>query len=218
MGKKAHNTAKNKKAPMPGSVFSLPEIESILAGCSRRGLSGIRNRALLAIMFGAGLRVSEAINLFKSDIDLHERTLLVRNGKGSKSRRVGIYAPMLPYVETWVAKREAALGLNGKSPLFCTHTQGDERNLSGKPISAAYVRGFLKRLESKLGLEKRLHSHAFRHSLANFMVSNQVPLNGIQAQLGHATPAITSAYIAKISPQTLVKIMDNLPGNPPKQQ
>jgi integrase/recombinase XerD len=206
MGKKAHNTAKNKKAPMPGSVFSLPEIESILAGCSRRGLSGIRNRALLAIMFGAGLRVSEAINLFKSDIDLHERTLLVRNGKGSKSRRVGIYAPMLPYVETWVAKREAALGLNGKSPLFCTHTQGDERNLSGKPISAAYVRGFLKRLES------------FRHSLANFMVSNQVPLNGIQAQLGHATPAITSAYIAKISPQTLVKIMDNLPGNPPKQQ
>lgn len=207
MAKKAQA---KKKETLPGTVFTKAEIESILGGCSNRGLSGIRNRALLALMFGAGLRISEAIAVYKSDLDLTAKMVHIRHGKGNKSRRVAILQEMLPYVETWIAKRESALGLNGKAPLFCTHSKGEARNQSGKALSAAYVRGFLNRLEAKLGLEKRIHSHAFRHSLADQLVKNNIPLNTIQWQLGHSSPSTTAAYIARISPMELVKAFENI--------
>lgn len=113
-----------KKQNLPGTVFTLEEIQLILDGCSKTCLSGVRNRALLAIMFGSGLRISEAINLFKSDIDLVGKTVLVRRGKNGEFRRVALLPAMIPCLEKWIAKREAELGLNGKHPLFCTHTKG----------------------------------------------------------------------------------------------
>lgn len=198
------NPAK-KTVHQKGTYFDLPEIARLLAACPS-STSGIRNRALLAVLFGAGLRISEGLAIKKADIDFDKHLIVVHNGKGGRARTVALIPIMFPYIEAWIERREK-IGLNGRGPLFCTHTQGDQLKQSGTAIMANYVRAFLKRLATKLGLEKRLHSHAFRHSLANTMMEAGRPLNAIQLQLGHTSPATTARYLASLNPTDLVKHM-----------
>ena len=198
---------KKKPKRLPGTVFSAEEITSILAGFSTRSISGVRNRALVAMQFAGGLRISEALGLFKTDIDLEKRLVTIRSGKGNRTRTVGILPSLIPYIETWI-KARTGLGFNGRQRLFCTHTSGTVRNQSGTPISTAYCRGMLKRLEKKLGLEKRLHSHAFRHSHASLLAFKAVPLIAISQQLGHASIATTSNYMKKIAPADLAGFLE----------
>lgn len=198
---------KKKPKRLPGTVFSAEEITTILAGFSTRSISGVRNRAIVAMQFAGGLRISEALGLFKTDIDLEKRLVTIRSGKGNKTRTVGILPSLIPYIETWI-KARTGLGFNGRQRLFCTHTSGTVRNQSGTPISTAYCRGMLKRLEKKLGLEKRLHSHAFRHSHASLLAFKAVPLIAISQQLGHASIATTSAYMEKIAPADLAGFLE----------
>ena len=198
---------KKKPKRLPGTVFSAEEITTILAGFSTRSISGVRNRAIVAMQFAGGLRISEALGLFKQDLDLEKRLVTIRSGKGNKTRTVGILPSLIPYIETWI-KARTGLGFNGRQRLFCTHTSGTVRNQSGTPISTAYCRGMLKRLEKKLGLEKRLHSHAFRHSHASLLAFKAVPLIAISQQLGHASIATTSAYMEKIAPADLAGFLE----------
>ena len=198
---------KKKPKRLPGTVFSAEEITALLAGFSTRSISGVRNRAIVAMQFAGGLRISEALGLFKTDLDLEKRLVTIRAGKGNRSRTVGILPSLIPYIETWI-KARTGLGFNGRQPLFCTHTSGTVRNQSGTPISTAYCRGLLKRLEKKLGLEKRLHSHAFRHSHASLLAFKAVPLIAISQQLGHASIATTSNYMKKIAPMDLADFLE----------
>ncbi len=196
-----------KKAPLVPSVFSMAEIQTILNSFTLT-VSGCRNRALVAIMFAGGLRVSEAINLMPSDIEKNE--ILIRNGKGGKTRRVGLITDLLPFLQHWMEKRKA-LGFNGKEPIFCTFSNGtngkSEQLQAGEAISADYVRGFLARLQKKLKkemkLDKRLHSHSFRHSHANHLIESGQRLNTISAQLGHSSCSTTDKYLKRISSKEL---------------
>ena len=200
----------NKKPKrITGTVFSAEEINTILAGFSTRSISGVRNRAIVAMQFAGGLRISEALGLFKTDLDLEKRLVKIRAGKGNLSRTVAILPNLIPYIETWITVR-TGLGFNGRQPLFCTHTKGTVRNQSGAPISTAYFRGMLKRLEKKLGLEKRLHSHAFRHSHASLLAFQAVPLISISQQLGHASIATTSNYMKKVAPSDLASLLEKI--------
>ena len=204
----AKKTPPKKTVHQKGTYFDLPEILRILAACPN-STSGIRNRALLAVLYGAGLRITEGLTLTKADIDFKKHLVIIHNGKGGRARTVALMPIMFPYIEAWVERREK-IGLNGRGPLFCTHTEGDQLKQSGKAIMANYVRAFLKRLATKLGLEKRLHSHAFRHSLANALMEAGTPLNAIQGQLGHVSPATTARYLASLNPSDLVRHMDAL--------
>ena len=197
-----------KKAPLVPSVFTLGEIQQILNTFSL-SVSGCRNRALVAIMFAAGLRVSEAINLMPSDIDSSKNEVLIRNGKGGKTRRVQILSEFLPCLQHWMEKRKA-LGFNGKEQIFCTYTKGNQIIQSGEAISADYVRGFLARIQKKMNLDKRLHSHAFRHSHAEFLMSSGKKLNIISSQLGHSSCSTTDKYLKKISSQELSEAFADL--------
>lgn len=201
------NPAK-KTVHQKGTFFAMPEIVRLLSACPN-STSGIRNRALLATLFGAGIKISEGLALTKVDIDLKKHIVVIHNGKCGGSRTVALMPAIFPYIQAWIERREK-IGLNERGPLFCTHTQGDERKQSGTAIKANYVRAFLKRLATKLGLEKRLHSNAFRHSLANALVEAGTPLNAIQGQLGHASPATTARYLASLNTAQLVKSMDAL--------
>ena len=195
-----------KKAPLVPSVFSMAEIQTILNSFTL-SVSGCRNRALVAIMFAGGLRVSEAINLMPSDIEKNE--ILIRNGKGGKTRRVGLLTELLPFLQHWMEKRKA-LGFNGKEPIFCTFTNGSKRVQKGEAISADYVRGFLARLQKKMNLDKRLHSHSFRHSHASFLMESGKRLNTISAQLGHSSCSTTDKYLQKISSKELSEALAGL--------
>lgn len=204
----AKKTPPKKTHHQKGSFFTLPEIMRLLAACPS-STSGIRNRALLAVLYGAGLRITEGLTLTKADIDFKKHLVIIHNGKGGRARTVALMPIMFPYIEAWVERREK-IGLNGRGPLFCTHTEGEKLKQSGGPLMANYVRAFLKRLATKLGLEKRLHSHAFRHSLANALMEAGTPLNAIQGQLGHVSPATTARYLASLNPSDLVRHMDAL--------
>jgi len=198
-----------KTVHQKGTYFDLPEILRLLAACPN-STSGIRNRALLAVLYGAGLRITEGLAIKKADIDFKNHLVVIHNGKGGKARTVSLMPIMFQHIEVWIERR-AKIGLNGRGPLFCTHTQGEQLKQSGGPLMANYVRAFLKRLATKVvGLEKRLHSHAFRHSLANALMEAGTPLNAIQGQLGHASPTTTGRYLASLNPSDLVKHMNAL--------
>ena len=202
----AKKTLAKKTIQQQRTYFDQPEIARLLAACPD-STSGIRNRALIAMLFGAGLRITEGLAIKKADIDFKKHLVVIHNGKGGRSRTVALMPNMFPYIDAWIERREK-IGLNGRGPLFCTHTQGDQLKQSGKAIMANYVRAFLKRLATKLGLEKRLHSHAFRHSLATTLMEAGTPMNAIQEQLGHASPATTARYLAGLNPADLVKYME----------
>jgi integrase/recombinase XerD len=188
----------NKGRKLPGEVLTPTEVSLLIRACGR-GPCGVRNAGLVAIMFGAGLRVSEALALRLSDLDLENGTVRVKHGKGDQARTVAIDPSAQAYVERWLAKREA-LGLNGRHPAFATISS----NNHGHPLSATYVRQVLPRLARRAGIEHRVHPHALRHSLATALVYEGKSLPVISGQLGHTTTAVTDRYLRKIAPAELV--------------
>ena len=150
--------APNKGKTYPPEVLTPDEVREILATCSRRAPTGVRDRALITVMYRCGLRVSEALDLRPSDIDMKRGIVHVRDGKGHKARSVGIGDGALAVIELWlITRRSLGLAHNG-TPLFCT--------LKGGPVSDDAVRNMLRRRAARAGIEKRVHPHALRHSYA----------------------------------------------------
>ncbi len=164
------------------------EVLALIGACSGKAPTGIRNRALIALMAGGGLRVAEALAVEMRD--LGDGSVNVRKGKGSKQRRVGMTADLLPHVERWADRRES-LGLPRRAPFICT--------LDGGPVSQPYVRGLLRRLGPKAGIEKRLHPHGLRHTHAFRLANEGVPMHLLQRQLGHTSLATTDRYIGHLA-------------------
>lgn len=190
----------NAGRTFPGEVMSRAEVAAILRQCSRRAPTGVRDRALITMMYRAGLRVSEALALRPSDIDMKAGTVRVRHGKGDKARTVSVGDGALAVVQLWLAARKAAgIPPNGGRPLFCT--------LSGTPLSDGQVRQMLRRRAGRAGVEKRVHPHALRHSRAHEMhVDEHVPVGIIQQFLGHSSIAVTDAYLRHIAPADVIEV------------
>lgn len=190
--------APNKGKTYPAEVLAPDEVHAILAQCSRRAPTGVRDRALITVMYRAGLRVSEALALRRSDIDTRRGVVRVRHGKGDKARSVGIGDGALAVLELWLDRRQA-LGLahNG-TPLFCT--------LQGGPMSDDAVRNMLRRRAARAGVEKRVHPHALRHSYAYELAEKGTPVNKIQALLGHTSLQVTSTYLDHIAPVDAIAV------------
>jgi len=171
------------------------EVAELLKAASGRAPTGIRNRALLAVLYYAGLRVGEALALELRDLDLEAGTINVRRGKGSRQRTVGLNPAALAHLERWLDRRRD-LGFNGRRPIFCT--------LQGEPLSARYVRQALARYAERAGIEKRVHPHGLRHSHAAHLAMAGVPVHVIQKQLGHSSLATTGLYLDEIAPAEVV--------------
>jgi site-specific recombinase XerD len=179
----------------PAEILTPSEARALLAACSRRAPTGVRNRALIAVLYRAGLRVSEALALKPKDVDAVAGTITVLHGKGDRRRTVGLDDGAFDVIERWLERRPA-LQLTGRQPLFCT--------LDGAPLKSSYVRTLLPRLARKAGIEKRVHAHGLRHSHAAELAAEGHPVNLIQAQLGHTSLATTDRYLRHIAPQQLV--------------
>ena len=188
----------NKGRRLPPEPLSEDEVQGLLRACSRTAPTGVRNRALIAMMYRAGLRISEALALFPKDLELAAGTARILHGKGDRARAVGIDEGTSAIVERWFDRR-LALHLGNREPLFCT--------LHGSPLHASYVRALLPRLARKAGIEKRVHAHGLRHSFAAELAKENVPLNLIQKQLGHSSVATTSQYLDHIAPQQVIEAM-----------
>jgi site-specific recombinase XerD len=190
--------APNKGKTYPGEVLTPDEVRAILAQCSRRAPTGIRDRALITVMYRAGLRISEALALRVSDIDFRRGVVRVRHGKGDKARIVGVGDGALAVIELWLAtRRQLGLAHNGV-PLFCT--------LKGGPVSDDAVRNMLRRRADRAGIEKRVHPHALRHSYAFELSERGTPPNVIQQALGHTSLQVTDAYLRHIAPADVIAL------------
>jgi integrase/recombinase XerC len=141
-----------------------------------------RDVALLTLLYGAGLRISEALALKRADAPLGEWLTVL--GKRNKERAV----PVLPVMREAVAAYVAQIPFAGApdSPLFLSRR--------GKPMSARDAQGLMQRLRGALGLAERATPHAFRHSFASHLLANGGDLRAVQELLGHASLSTTQTY------------------------
>jgi site-specific recombinase XerD len=187
---------KRKRARrFPAEPLTLADVEALRAACSRRAPTGIRNRALLAVLFRSGLRISEALALFPKDLDASRGSLRVLHGKGNKARTAPLPPDAAEAIDRWLDCRKR-LRLTGRQRLFCT--------LRGEPLWDSYVRTLCKRLAAKAGIEKRVHAHGLRHGWALAQVQSGTSLNAIQQLLGHRSLHTTSVYLQHIAPSAAV--------------
>ncbi len=140
----------------PAEVLTDQEVRALLAACGE-GPVGVRHRSLLALMYRAGLRISEALSLRPHDVDLQAGTVWVRFAKGGRDRVVGLDPGAGAVVAAW-AELRAVLAVPAGAPLFCT--------APGNPITTAYVRRLLPVLGRRAGIAKRVHAHGLRHAHA----------------------------------------------------
>ncbi len=195
----------NKGKRYPAEPLTREEVHRLLAACPR-GPAGMRNRALLVVLYRTGLRISEALSLYPKDVDFAGGSITVLEGKRRKRRTVGIDPQAAGMVEAWIAKR-AKLGLNGRHPLFCTITR--DNGPRGRALGTAYCRDMVKRLGERAGIEKRVHPHGLRHTHAFELANEGHPMHLIQAQLGHEDLSVTGRYLAHIAPSALIAAMQS---------
>ncbi len=183
---------------LPPEVLTDDEITKLMRACSHRAPTGIRNRALIALLYRSGLRINEALSLYAKDLELNNGIIRVLNGKGGRSRTIGIHPGAAGIVQRWLDKR-SSLDTSGRPPVFCT--------LDGQSMSASYVRVMLKRLAFKAGIEKRVHAHGFRHTHAAQLRAEGVDIAIISRQLGHTNITTTARYLDHIAPNAVIEAM-----------
>ena len=182
---------------LDADLLTAGEIELLMRRCSRRAPTGVRNRALIAVLWRCGLRIGEALALRAKDFDPDAGTLVVQRGKGGKRRVVGVDAGTAALVGRWLELRRRR-GINGRT-LFCT--------LQGRPTDQSYVRHLLPRLARKAGVERRVHAHGLRHAFAVDMVRSGAPLYVVRDALGHSSVATTQVYLSRVGAHEVVEAM-----------
>ena len=186
---------RNKGMRYPADPPTVEEIVAVmrLTGEDRHGW---RLRALIVVLWRAGLRIQEALALAEHDLDPRRGSLRVRDGKGGKRREVGMDEWGWEQLRPWLSARaELPVG-----PLFCV-IDGPTR---GRPWSSAAVRSELRRLAAQAGVRRRFAPHHLRHAHALELAREGVPLNIIQRQLGHANLGTTSIYLQGIDPEEII--------------
>ena len=193
----------NKGRTFPAEPLTVEEVEQLLGTIKGQRPLAVRNRAIVALLWRSGLRISECLALRPSDVANGRAN--VRKGKGRKQRTVVYDRLAEGYLSAWLTVRDR-LGATGHQPLFCSVGSGPTRSV-GKPIDSSYVRRLLPKLASKAGIAKRVHAHGFRHTHASELVGERLPLGAIQAQLGHSHISTTSLYVAKLTASDLADQM-----------
>jgi site-specific recombinase XerD len=188
-------TSSSASRRRPPEVLSEAEAIALLKACSSRAPTGVRNRALIAVLWRCGLRISEALSLELRDIDLQAGTVRVRHGKGDRSRTVGLDEQTTALLARWLDRRKK-LSPGARAPIFCT--------LQGGRIDSSYIRRLLPRLAAKAGIDRRVHAHGLRHTHAAELAREGTPINIIRDDLGHTSLAVTDRYLRDVAPQAVI--------------
>ena len=193
-----HPAATRPKRRLPPEVLSDAEVCALMRAYGRHAPTGLRNRALIALLYRAGLRINEVLTLYPKDLEPTDGSVRVLHGKGGRSRTVGLDPGAGAIIERWLDAR-LRLGASGRHPVFCT--------LRGHPMAAAYVRVMLKRVAVRVGIEKRVHAHGLRHTHAAQLRAEGVDIAIICRQFGHASINITAPYLDHIAPRAVIEAM-----------
>lgn len=181
------NPAEDLIAPQKGvylpNFLNETDIENLFAIPDVSGEIGLRNRAILELMYACGLRVSEAVDLKIGDIDI-DAGILTCTGKGGKTRRVPIGKSAVGCLKNYLAVRRKKENIEINN-LFATS--------SGTPIDRQIIFKFIKEYAEKAGLED-VSPHTLRHSFATHLIQHSADIRSVQQLLGHADISTTQIY------------------------
>lgn len=170
-------------------VLSVDEARVVVESACEETANGLRDRALLELLYGSALRISELIALDVGDVDLREANARVL-GKGGKERDVPLGRPCVEALARWELARTAlARDFEFRSAALFVSTKGNV----GQRVSERTVRNVVHRYGQLAGVE-RLHPHALRHTCATHMLEGGADLRAIQELLGHARLRTTERY------------------------
>ena len=169
-------------------TLSEDEINDLIAAIDLSKEEGERNRAILETLYGCGLRVSELIDLQISDLYFEEDFIKV-TGKGDKQRFVPISNINKKYINIYRKEKRVHLKIQkGHEDILFL-------NRRGKQLTRAMVFTIIKQLAVKIGLNKTISPHTFRHSFASHLLGNGADLRAIQQMLGHESITTTEIYL-----------------------
>lgn len=163
-------------------IFDQPDLNTI---------AGLRDRAILELLFSSGLRVSELVSLDKDHINLKRREFMVR-GKGQKDRPIFISETAAEWVQAYLDKRT-----DNSNPLFIrTGNTGKSTDTSGNyyRLTARSIQRLVAKYALHAGITKHVSPHTLRHSFATDLLMNGADLRSVQAMLGHSNIATTQIY------------------------
>ncbi len=187
---------RNKGLHYPADPPTVEEIVAVMRAAGNTA-HGRRLRALIVVLWRAGLRIHEALALSEADLDRRRGSVLVRRGKGGRRREVGMDEWAWEQLQPWTQVRlELPVG-----PLFCV-INGPTR---GRPWSSAAARADLRRTAAEARVRRRFAPHQLRHAHAVEMAHEGVPLIVIQRQLGHSNLGITSIYLQGIDNAEIIE-------------
>ena len=166
-------------------VLSVEEVTAIIEGVDTRSPQGVRDQAILEMLYGCGLRVSELCNLKISNVYTSESFVRVI-GKGNKERLIPLGDSARDAFLAWMAVRP-----DPASPAFDDFVF---LNRFGKPLSRVAVFGMVKKNAQLAGITKEISPHTFRHSFATHLIENGADLRVVQEMLGHESILTTEIY------------------------
>lgn len=181
--------------------LDVPEIDHLME-LPTNTILGRRDLAILELLYGAGIRVSELTGLTLSQIDLTERYVLVF-GKGSKERIVPIGQKAVQAIAVYLQNSRPLLGIKQGSKtdnLFLNH--------SGTPLSDRSIRRILEKYVEMLAVKKSVTPHTLRHSFATHLLDNGADLRSVQELLGHVSLKTTQVY-THVSSERLLSVYRN---------
>jgi site-specific recombinase XerD len=194
-GYRAGCSPRNKGRVYPADPPRVEEIIAVMRAAGD-GVHGARLRALVVILWRAGLRINEALTLAETDLEARRGAILVRRGKGGKRREVGMDDWGWEHIEPWQRHRlELPVG-----PFLCVI----DGPTCGRAWSPTGARSELRRLAVEAGVRRRFAPHQLRHAHAVEMAREGVPLPVIQRQLGHAHLGVTSTYLQGIDTTEII--------------
>lgn len=192
-GLASFDAARNVKPPSPGKrlpkALPLDDVLAILeaVGTEAEGPRGLRDRALLELLYSSGARISEAISLDVDDIDLEARAVLLR-GKGGKQRLVPLGRPAIGALEAYMVRGRPALVRRAMPAVFL--------NNRGGRLSRQSAWQVLQDAAKRAGVTAAVSPHTLRHSFATHLLEGGADVRVLQELLGHASVTTTQVYTA----------------------
>jgi integrase/recombinase XerD len=174
------------KRKLPDTL-SIVDIDKLIDAIDLSKPEGTRNKTMIEVLYGCGLRVSELINLRISNLYLDIEFIKV-TGKGDKERLVPIGSQAIKFLKLWIedVRIHTAIQDGEEDIVFL--------NRRGKRLSRVYVFMMIKELAEKIGLKKSISPHTFRHSFATHLIEGGADLRAVQEMLGHESITTTEIY------------------------